>query len=300
MTKIVNKSLLQVLLNLFGIVLAGCTLSAREPESTDQQNAVYTYAAQTIVAKQTLDAMDNLVAEESITIALTSQDTEIIKGEGETSTPNPSLNETQTPTIESSITPTLTETPIASPTPNIIWQDEFSNLDLWWTDDGDDYGFRYQDDGYLIYNNLLNAAIWSLGYLGLDDVGLEVDAIRLNGPEDSYYGVFCRHTNDGQNYYALVIADNGFFGILKMVDNEKEFIDSGIDASEIIHRGLGEKNRIRGICLGETMTLYTNGEKLLEVTDETHTNGGVGIIAGNQLSGIGAEILFDNFVVFEP
>jgi hypothetical protein len=195
---------------------------------------------------------------------------------------------------------TLTDSPLATPTPIIIWEDDFSNTSLWWSDDSDDFGFRYQDDGYLIYNNLLNAAIWSLGYLGLDDVGLEVDITRLKGPEDGYSGVFCRHNNDGDDYYALVIADNGFYGILKMENGEKEFIEYGIDENGIIIQGEGETNRVKGLCLGESIVLFANGEELLEVTDNTHISGGVGVIAGNQLTGIGLEILFDNFVIVEP
>lgn len=286
---------------LFGfMILAGCTLHAKVPKDIEQPNAVYTYAAQTIVAKSTSEAPDNLIVRETPSNPQPAEETHIAVVETVTKITESTQVNTQTLTTEATIAYTPTNTPLASPTPIVIWEDDFSNNTLWWTEDGNKYGFKYQEGGYVIYNNLLNAAIWSLGYLGLEDVWIEVDVARLDGPDDGYSGVFCRHANDGEDYYALVIADNGFYGILKMEDNEKDFIEFGIDENDIIYQGLGKTNRVRGICHGESLILYVNGKKLLEVTDDKHTTGGVGVIAGNQLSGIGVEILFDNFLVIEP
>ena len=99
--------------------------------------------------------------------------------------------------------------------------------------------------------------------------------------------------------------DRDFLDIIHIKPNEeengeKEFVEYGIDENGIINQGQGETNRVEGLCLGESLVLSANGKELLEVTDNTHVSGGVGVIAGNQLSGIGLEILFDNFVIVEP
>ena len=207
--------------------------------------------------------------------------------------------ETNTPTPEPSQTLTLTASPTVIVETDPIWEDDFSNHTRWYLADGDDFGFRYQDDGYKIYNNLLNASIWSLGYIGLNDIRIEIDAARVEGPDDGYFGVFCRHSDDGQNYYGLVIGDNGFYGIFKMAEGELDFIESGYDEDERIKLGEGETNHIEGACFGNKLSLFVNDQFLLEVTDDIHIAGGAGILAANKVSGTGIEVLFDNFAVYK-
>jgi hypothetical protein len=53
-------------------------------------------------------------------------------------------------------------------------------------------------------------------------------------------------------------------------------------------------NRIRGDCVGTTLTLYVNDRKLIEVDDRDLTSGRVG------LSVESANVIFDNFWVRTP
>ena len=79
-----------------------------------------------------------------------------------------------------------------------------------------------------------------------------------------------------------------------------EFLDTGSDENDVIQKGVGEMNRVRGVCLGEKLVLYANDQKLLEVVDDSLTEGDVGLVAGNRLSDVGMDVTFDNFTLIWP
>jgi hypothetical protein len=280
------RTLLKSLLLIAGL-LSSCNLPGSATPTEISPDAVYTMAAETVMAHYTAEAVEPPLLEERPT-----DSTPIIPTETQTS---PEL----TITAEPSITPTETETPTQTKIPEAILEDNFSNKTLWYVAEEDQFGFEYEDGGYRIYNDILNGTIWSIKFLEYTDIRVEVDATRLNGPDDGYYGVVCRFQDDGENYYALVINDSGFYGILKMVEGESEFLVTGVDENNIINSD-GEVNRVQGVCDGELLSLYANDELLVEVDDGTILEGIVGLVVGNQLSGVGIDVLFDNFVLLAP
>ena len=276
-------------------LLASCNLPGEAEPPQPPEGLVFTAAAQTIVAEYTQSAVD------SPSEPATSPETPVDAWEA-TSSPEPISTKTEEPTAlpSPSETPTSTGTPTATDIPNTIVEDDFSNTSLWYIAKEDDYGFEYKDGGYRIYNNILNGAIWSVRYQVYQDIRIEVDAVRLDGPEDGYYGVVCRMKNDGSDYYALVIGNNGFFGILKMEEGEQEFLRTGQDSDEVINKDSDGRNRVRGTCTGNRLVLVVNERQLLEVYDDSFTNGDVGILVGNRLGGVGMDVLFDNFSLVWP
>jgi hypothetical protein len=288
------KSLLWLFSFLIVVLLVGCNVLDSPPPTEVSPDAVYTIAAQTVIAHYTQEAEVPPMEEENM------EESTIDSPSEPTQTLEPTPTEDPTQTQEPTGTPTLTETPTQESLPNTIMEDDFSNTSLWYVFDSDEYTIEYQDDSYRIYNTYLNGAIWSVKYQEYADIRIEVDATREAGPDDGYYGVICRFRDDGNDYYALVINDSGFYGILKMVDGEKEFLSTGIDSNGIINNGLGETNKIRGVCTDEKLILYANDQQLLELEDDSLTGGEVGLIAGNQFSDVGIDVVFDNFVLIWP
>jgi hypothetical protein len=285
---------LKVLVLALGVMLVGCNLPGQIETEDEQPDAVFTFAAQTVTALVTQDAPDSQIEDEGPMVTVDLPVVESTQPEEPSQTPEPT--QTQEPTV--TITPTATPSP--TPIPDAILEDDFSNTNLWYTDQNDDYGFEYKDDGYRIYNNILNAAIWSVRSLEYSDIRLEIDTTRKSGPDDGYFGVVCRFGNEGLDYYALVIGDNGFYGILEMDNGDLEFLGSGMDEDGVIHLGMGETNRVRGVCSGEQLVLYANDQQLLEVFDDSHSNGEVGLVVGNRLSDVGIDVIFDNFAIMWP
>ncbi len=270
-----------------GLFLGGCNLPARATQEVEPRDLIYTAAAQTIVARVTEEALNPPV--DVANPPLTIEQPVVVPW-----TPEPTF--TETPTSTSTPTPTLTTTPIQ----NAILVDDFSNTTLWYVAQEDKYGFEYQDGGYRIYNQILNGTIWSIRGFKYKDIQVEVDTVRQDGPEEGYFGVVCRLGNEGEDYYALVIGDNGFYGILKMSGGESDFLETGMDERNIIQRGLGKMNRVRGVCSGNQLELSANGQLLLTINDDSLASGDVGLVVGNRLSGSGIDVLFDNFALIGP
>jgi hypothetical protein len=223
----------------------------------------------------------------------------------------PPLVFTQTPQPESGprVTPTPvvmveqptpvqqpTETPLPAPTVTreIVYQDDFQATKGWYTFEGERYQMKYNQGAYQIVNNVLNAAVTSVRTQNHADVHLEVDAARLSGPPNAYYGLVCRYQDDS-NYYALVIGSDGFYGIIRMMGGQTQFISPPPSPASALQGGFAV-NRIGATCSGHNLTLYVNGAKLFDIKDTTFSSGYIGLMVGTT-SVPGIEVRFDNFSV---
>lgn len=193
------------------------------------------------------------------------------------------------------------QNPQATSGSGIILQDDFSDSSSGWDQVNESQGSTgYQDGGYRIFVNEVNYSVWANPNQGsYGDVHIDVDAHKISGVDDNEYGIICRHA-DPSNYYAGVITSDGFFGFWRRVDGgDLEMIGAeNMQTSSAIHQG-GETNHIRMDCVGSTLTLYANGEMLGQATDTTITSGDVGLYAGT-FDTAGTDVLFDNFVVYQP
>ncbi len=265
-----------------------CNMPLAAPTEASDTGLLHTIAAQTVIAHYTAEALAPDPTQTQIAPTLPPSDTPPVAPPS----PTPEPTETQT------ATPTETATP--SQIPGAILEDDFSDTTIWYAAKEDVFGFEYVDGGYQIYNRILNAAIWSVREIAYTNIIVEADAVRKNGPDDSYFGVVCHFSDEGANYIALVIGDNGEYGIARMKADAFEFLIKGVDENEIIRRGFGQTNRISGQCAADKYVLRVNGAQLAEVFDNSFTSGDVGLVAGNRLSGDGATVLFDNFALLQP
>ena len=268
------------------VLLAACNLPGRSQSTLEDDDAIRTQVAETISAQLTAQVGPGEITGTPGVLSPTALPTQ----------PPPTLAATQTVAPSPTLPPTLPPEPPREA--RLVYEDDFGKDNGWWyTETNDDFGFKYVDDGYQIYINILNAPIWSIREVSTEDVIVEVEAALLEGPQDGYYGVVCRHQGE-DDYYSLVISPDGSYGIAKMEDGEYEFLAEGHDQSGII-KGGDAPNRVRGECIGETLTLYANGQKLLSVDDDDLLSGDVGLLAGTRLSG-GIEVLFTYFAILEP
>ena len=111
-------------------------------------------------------------------------------------------------------------------------------------------------------------------------------------------GLICR-LKDDKNFYFGVISADGFYGIGK----RKEGVTSLLSGTEMKPSSAiltdSQINRIRFDCNGSNLSLYVENTKLASVNDTEFTVGDVGILAGS-FDQPGADIYFDNFVVYKP
>jgi hypothetical protein len=262
------------------LAISACTASPT-PTPTQDVSPLMTQGALTVIAELTASAPEL-------------EPTHTPEPPTPTHIPEPTATQTTEPTA------TITSTPTSEATPEfrVLIQDDFSAGTGWYTQEADNFGFLYRNNGYAIYVKIFNAWIWSLrGPDNLADVRVEVEAARNAGARDGYYGVMCRQV-DEDNYYALVISEDGSYGIGKMEDREFEFLAQGVDSQGAIKTN-GDPNRISGDCLGERLVLKVNDVQLLQVEDDDFARGGNGIITATRMTP-DFEALFTYFRLSTP
>jgi hypothetical protein len=292
------------------ITLTGCLSLPGSAPAEDVNAAAYTQAAETIVAELTQNApqvsptsegsdatpveeqIPPTATEEPLPPTSTPEPTETLPP---TSTPEP----TETPFPTEPPTPTATYTPTEPTEPNFVlyYEDDFSASYGWPVDKMNSAKFHYTAGGYAINSSVKDDIIFAVRSDAFDDTRVDVSATTYSGSLDSYYGVVCRFINGG-NYYILAVGGDGWYGIGKKVLSQLTFIEEGIDTESIIHTA-GLSNEIRADCIKDTLTLYVNGEKMLEVQDKEFSAGAIGLGVGNRTN-FEVEILFDDFAVYQP
>jgi len=181
----------------------------------------------------------------------------------------------------------------------VPFQDDFSDTGSGWGKASLNTGDAgYQDGGYHLTVNADYQSLWANPGCDFTDVSVEVDAHKIGGVDDNEFGVICRY-QDIENFYAASISSDGFYGLIRIVNNEFGYL--GMDAmqgSDVINLG-SASNHIRLDCVGNTLTLYVNGEMVATATDSSYAHGDVGLYAGT-FATPGIDILFDNFKVSKP
>jgi hypothetical protein len=180
------------------------------------------------------------------------------------------------------------------------FQDDFSNTSGNWPQGSSEGGSSgYQDGGFNINVTQENYSIWAESQSGsYTDVSVEVDATVLGGPQENEYGLLCRYA-DVNNFYVATIASDGYFFFWERIDGgELTLISESGQQSQNVNMG-NASNHIRLDCVGDTLTLYVNGEFVGELHDDSLAAGDVGMYAGTFTEG-GTDVLFDNFVVSQP
>jgi LysM repeat protein len=210
------------------------------------------------------------------------------------STPQPTPTIFPNPTPTPTITPTEPVTDVIPDTGEIIYQDDFSVPDIWFTAIHANFRMEYAEGGYRILNNTSNSFVSSVLNMDLTDILVETRAEQVGGPLTGYYGVACRW-QDIFNLYAFVIGSDGFYGIARVQDGQLTFLGEGRTTGGPILLGQ-TTNRIWGSCVGDTLTLFVNGQFLLQVQDTTFSTGKPGlVVATRDVSG--THVHFDDFAL---
>ncbi len=184
------------------------------------------------------------------------------------------------------------------PSGTILFKDDFSSPVSGWNHTKYAEGIMdYDGGGYRMLVNASDLNFWSSPQRDFTDVRVEVDAGKLGGPDENRIGLVCR--SNGTDYYFLIISSDGYYGlglfkggVATLLDQEQMVL------STAIRRGMAI-NHLRLDCSGDAIGGFVNGFELGQVHDATLKHGDVGLLAGT-FKQPGADIIFDNFVVFAP
>lgn len=182
---------------------------------------------------------------------------------------------------------------------DVLFQDDFSQTTGGWKVGASDHGLAEYNEGALrVLVSASDAVSLSVPQISFGDARIEVDAWKADGADDNQFGIVCRY-RDLNNFYFLVISSDGYFGVGKFKDNQFTLLGMAeYQPSEVIQQSAAV-NHLRADCIGDTLTLYVNGQKLIEVQDKDFASGSVGVLAG-AFQTPGVDVRFDNFTVTQP
>ena len=193
--------------------------------------------------------------------------------------------------------------PVALPTipparsGDVLYQEAFEDNTSGWHRVANDNGIMdYDQGGYriLVRQPMLN--VWSTAERNFGDVRIEVDVIRLHGPDENRMGLLCRY--QGGDYYFFIITNDGYYAIGKFLGGITLLLgQTEMQPSEVIQKG--SMNHLRADCVGDRLTFYVNFTEIASATDADLPAGDVGLLAGS-FSEAGVEVMFDQFVVIQP
>jgi len=198
--------------------------------------------------------------------------------------------------VVDSIFPKSTEIP---PSGTVLFTDDFSSQESGWVTWNQNGSYvLYQADGLRFFIEKPNMDFYSNPGFNFPDVRLEVEAIKIGGPNDNTFGVICR-MQDEKNYYAFVISSDGYAGIIKVVEGNYQLINSStMEFAPSVYQGEAV-NYLVATCQGNELKFDINGVNQFSLQDDQFIDGDIGLIAGS-FDEPGVDIYFDNLTVFQP
>lgn len=183
----------------------------------------------------------------------------------------------------------------------VLFQDDFSDTSSGWDRTTSEEGLTdYANGSYRILVSPESYSVWANPGQDFTDVRVEVEATKVSGPDDNEFGIICRY-QDENNFYAGVLTSDGYYAFWQRINGaELQLLGmENLGTSDAINQG-SASNHVRLDCVGDTLSLYANSQLVGEVQDVSAlTSGDVGLYAGTYKEP-GADIRFNDFVVFSP
>ena len=188
---------------------------------------------------------------------------------------------------------------VAQAPASVLFEDDFSSDTGAWTLPSGDYGSAFYEDGWLHVEGNPGGLACACYLMDVDfaDLVLEVDTKLVDGSDDNWHMITARYREgEQQDFYRFAIGADGKYGIAKFVDGVVTILAD--DSSDHIKKGQGATNHMRVECVGSRLSLSVNGHLLAEVTDSSHTAGGIAL--GCHTHQVSSEVAYDNLVASAP
>lgn len=180
----------------------------------------------------------------------------------------------------------------------LLYQESFDDPNSGWSNQNTENGSSgYESSQYIIRVNSPNYDVWgNYDRQQFADVIINVDVAVLQSANGTGgYGVMCRYI-DNENYYKLEIDEDGYFIIYKYLGGEFVALYDWDNLASLV--GLTSA-RLTVSCIGNQLTLAVNDTVLASVTDDSFSQGYIGLVGG-VFDDPGIVVGFDNLTVHAP
>lgn len=196
-------------------------------------------------------------------------------------TGTPTVTPTATPSPRPTATPTLTPVPPGG----TVYEDNFSdpNKGNWVKGQSDEVTFQNGQLHLIAKTDGKSEHTWPQNARQVDNFALEASITKVEGPNNTPYGVIFRDKGD-TNYYFLGITGNGSFEFAKYVNSVLngsgwvEIID--YTTTGAINKGDGATNVLRVEARGTHFKLFVNNQLVGEADDDFSASGRFGFLVG--------------------
>src|SRR3984957_3420423 len=161
---------------------------------------------------------------------------------------------------------------------DILYEDDFKNLDPSWGTPGDILSVQ---DGKLVLKPALNTTQSVLNQSNVfDDADIQVE-VTLSSGDAVVAGGLIFWAKDYSNFYCLCVDADGSFKISHFV-TDRWLTPVGWTESPAVNKGLGQANKLRVVTKGRQVTAFINDQQVVTINGQPPQGGGcVGVSGGS-------------------
>ena len=179
---------------------------------------------------------------------------------------------------------------------NLIIGDDFTDNRNEWGLLDDSEGLVEISDGRLTITVFQEQYyVWTTLIGSYDNLILAAEAEVVNPQGDGDFGFVCG-VQDGSNFTAMEITEDGYYSIWKMVNGQSEMLVDWT-YSELV--ASGGPYSMAAYCGDDRLAFAVNEMLLTEISDPDYVSGAVGLIAGTY-ENPNFSVGFDYYYIYEP
>jgi len=279
------KKAITLFVILAAVLMAGCTVVERFKVAEKQylETRVAELAAE--MPTEAVQVVEPVVTEEAKVIETAAVVEEAV------ATPEPAVEVTEEPEVEE--TPVVTEEPVVEPTVESLdpavylgtpnWVDEMEKPEFW-VAGSDEFTTAVFENGAMTFKALSETPGWRIATTEeLSKAYMEATVKMGACSGTDSYGLVVRvpkNVNYNQGYFFTITCDGRYSVRLwdgLSGENGKSLMLKNLTASALINKGKDQTNRLGVAAVGDSLTLFINGEKVEVIKDEVYASGFFGM-----------------------
>jgi hypothetical protein len=194
-----------------------------------------------------------------------------------------------------------TDIPTSTPSPQVIFSDDFSSTQ-WGVGTDSDSSVEYANNALQMIVFTKNYFVWSTpNDEDYQNTHIEVTVVNNGTDATTAFGIMCNQQEVDNNFYYFAVTPAGEYAIAKAADGQSDVFLTNNDAwasSDLIARDAGSYS-VGADCGNGTLTLYVDGQQITSVSDTSYTNGGVALFTWSGEEAATTDVSFDDFLMMQ-